>query len=255
MINQTKGIFRMGTSGIVVPGNKQTFPAEFKLSSRLNYYASLFNTLEVNSTFKKIPMLTTLEKWSLEVPAEFRFTIKLWREITHIKQLNTNLDNIDTFLNAANHIGDKKGCLLIQFPGSITASYMDQVDKILQRLNDLDPQNSWQKAVEFRDVSWYADQTYEVLNKYDTSMVLHDMPKSKNLILNKEAKFVYFRFHGPKGDYRGSYADDFLEEQAAKIRSALRDGKDVYAYFNNTMGDAFENAMSLKAMVENAKNE
>ncbi len=75
------------------------------------------------------------------------------------------------------------------------------------------------------------------------------MPKSKNLEFNEAVGFIYFRFHGPKGDYRGSYSIEFLEEQAEKIESLLHDGKDVYAYFNNTMGNAFENAMSLKAMV------
>jgi len=250
MINQSRGILRIGTSGIVVPGPKDSFPAEFQHKSRLNYYNSLFNTLEVNSTFQKIPMLSTFEKWALDVTEEFQFTIKLWKEITHVKQLNADPENIDTFFNAANHIGNKKGCLLVQFPGSITSQYSAQIEQILLRLQKSDPAGQWRKATEFRSVTWYSSEIYKLLDKYDASMVLHDMPKSKNLELNKGEKFIYFRFHGPKGDYRGSYSIDFLEEQAEKIRSGLNDGKDVYAYFNNTMGNAFENAMSLKAMVE-----
>lgn len=248
MIN--KGILRIGTSGIVVPGSKQSFPAEFQLKSRLNYYASLFNTLEVNSTFHKIPLQSTLEKWSQDVPENFQFTVKLWREITHVKQLIINLDNIDTFFGVVNNIGNKKGCLLVQFPGSITAEFSTQVEQILRRLQQSDNENQWRKAIEFRSVTWYNNRTYELLDKFNYVMVLHDMPKSKNLEINQQSQFIYFRFHGPKGDYRGSYTDEFLEEQAEKIRSSLSEGKDVYAYFNNTMGNAFENAMSLKAMVE-----
>ncbi|MDB5246815.1 MAG: hypothetical protein JWQ40_1209 [Segetibacter sp.] len=240
----------MGTSGIVVPGSKGTFPVEFQDKSRLNYYSSLFNTLEVNSTFHKLPMLSTVEKWSLDVGEEFQFTIKVWREVTHVKKLNIDLANIDVFFKAAERIGNKKGCLLVQFPGSITQEYSSQVDQILQRLHELDHENKWRKAVEFRSVTWYIGETYEMLNEYDASMVLHDIPKSRNVELYDAAKFAYFRFHGPKGDYRDSYSDNFLEEQAEKMRSCLNDGKDVYAYFNNTMGSAFENAMSLKAMVE-----
>ena len=78
----------------------------------------------------------------------------------------------------------------------------------------------------------------------------HDMPKSKNLGLNGKGKFAYFRFHGPIGDYRGSYDLKFLEEQAGKMLNLLMAGIDVYTYFNNTMGNAFENAMSLKRMIE-----
>lgn len=249
MINHGKGILRIGTSGIVVPGTKQHFPVEFQLGSRLNYYGSLLNTVEINSTFYKIPMLSTFEKWSLDVPQEFQFTVKLWREITHVRHLNIDLQNIDLFLNAANGIANKKGCLLVQFPGSITAAYSAQVEQILRRLQLLDPKNQWRKAIEFRSVTWYNNQTYKLLDTYGASIVLHDMPKSKNFVLNEAAKFVYCRFHGPIGDYKGSYSNDFLEEQSEKIRDWLNDGKDVYAYFNNTMGSAFENAMTVKVMV------
>lgn len=249
MINPNRGILRIGTSGIVVPGNKQSFPLEYQRSSRLSYYASLFNTLEINSTFRKIPMISTFEKWSLEVPEDFEFTLKLWQEITHVKQLNIAYENIDIFFKAAKNIGNKKGCLLVQFPGSITAGYSSVVEKILLRLHELDNANEWRKAIEFRSTSWYTSDTYNLVDKYNASIVLHDMPKSKNFATGEAAKFIYIRYHGPKGDYRGSYTNEFLEEQAANITTYLNDGKDVYVYFNNTMGSAFDNAMSLKAML------
>lgn len=62
MIKQSNGILRLGTSGIVVSGNKLSFPAAFQYKSRLDYYSSLFNTLEINSTFYKVPMQSTFEK-------------------------------------------------------------------------------------------------------------------------------------------------------------------------------------------------
>lgn len=249
-MNQGKGIFRIGTSGIVVPGSKETFPLQFQDKSRLHYYSTLLNTLEVNSTFKKIPMPWTLKKWSLDVPDDFEFTIKFWKEITHVKQLNIDLQHINTFVNIVNNIGAKKGCLLIQFPGSITAEYRKQVAQILNVISTVDDENNWRKAVEFRSVSWYNNETYKLLDSLHASMVLHDMPKSKNLEPRGTPAFIYYRFHGPKGDYGGSYTGAFLFEQAVHIRSLLKQGKDVYAYFNNTMGDACENAMYLKALVE-----
>jgi uncharacterized protein YecE (DUF72 family) len=250
MHNKTRGILRIGTSGIVVHGSKQNYPLEFQNTSRLHYYSSLFNTVEVNSTFRKIPLLSTFEKWSLDVQEDFQFTIKLWKEVTHVKQLDIQLDYIDKFMNAANHIGNKKGGLLIQFPGSITVEYSSKVMQILQRLTTLDHQNEWRKVVEFRSITWYTDEINDVLDKYNVALVMHDMPKSKNFKSNEGTGFIYYRFHGPKGDYRGSYDNEFLEEHAEKIEGYLNNGKDVYAYFNNTMGNAFENAMSLKAMVE-----
>ncbi len=250
MDEQKKGMLRVGSSGIVVPGTKDTFPPQFLGKSRLNYYSSLFNTLEVNSSFHKLPLSSTFKKWSLDVPGNFQFTIKLWKEVTHIKRLTTDLSNIGLFLKVAADIGDKKGCLLVQFPGSITFDFYNEVEQILLKIHELDGENAWKKSIEFRSTTWYVGEAYELLESIGATMVLHDMPKSKNLDLNDRFKFVYFRFHGPTGNYRDSYSNDFLHEQAAKIRYCINEGKDVYAYFNNTMGSAFDNAMSLRAMIE-----
>lgn len=250
MIKHRQGILRIGTSNIVVPGNKQSFPAAFQQKSRLHFYSSLFNTLEVNSSFYKVPMWSTFNKWSLDVPENFRFTLKLFREITHVTNLQYNPDHIDHFLKSADGIGNKKGCLLIQFPGKISFRYYNEIEQILLRLKKADPQNKWQKAIEFRSPTWYVSETYELLNEYSASLVLHDMPKAKNGEINKGAPFVYIRFHGPEGNYRGSYSNEFLKKQAEQIREWRTTGKDVYAYFNNTMGSAFENAMSLKTMTK-----
>ena len=87
-------------------------------------------------------MQSTFKKWSLDVPKQFQFTIKLWREITHVKNLDSNLENIDRFFKAADKMGNKKGCVLIQFPGKITLEYYNQVEQILRRLNEIDGHNS-----------------------------------------------------------------------------------------------------------------
>ncbi|MEP7106473.1 MAG: DUF72 domain-containing protein [Ferruginibacter sp.] len=249
MNKKSRGILRVGTSNIVVPGTKKTFPPKFQDRSRLHYYSSLFDSLEINSTFYKVPMPSTFEKWSLDVSEKFQFTIKLSREITHVKNLNANFDYINTFLKAADRIGSKKGCLLVQFPGKITLDFYNQVEQIFVKLKEYDPENKWRKAVEFRNPTWYVTETFELLDEYGAVIVLHDIPKAKNFDTNKAAKFIYLRFHGPKGDYRGSYSNDFLREQWEYIQGWLKNDKDVYAYFNNTMGAAFENAITLKEMV------
>ncbi|MEP6676671.1 MAG: DUF72 domain-containing protein [Ferruginibacter sp.] len=244
-----KGIVRIGTSNIVVPGNQQTYPPAYQGKSRLNYYSSFFNSLEVNSSFYKVPMAATFKKWSLDVPDDFQFTVKLFKEITHAKELNTDLDLINNFLNAANQLGNKKGCLLVQFPGKISIEYYSQVESILSRINDYDKKKKWRIAVEFRHASWYCGETFELMDAHNASLVLHDIPKGRNADVNKKAEFVFIRFHGPTGDYRGSYSDAALKEYADKIQNWLISGKDVYAYFNNTMGSAFDNARTLRRIL------
>lgn len=79
--------FYTGTSGLSLPFPKHSFPPEFQDKSRLTFYASLFNSIEINSSFYKLPMASTVKKWAESVPDNFLFTFKLWREITHNKGL------------------------------------------------------------------------------------------------------------------------------------------------------------------------
>lgn len=243
------GQFRIGTSGIALAGNKQSFPQEYQTKSRLNYYSSIFNSIEINSSFYKVPMPSTFVKWANDVSPDFRFTLKLWNEITHIKELDFEISNIDKFINSAVHLGEKKGCLLIQFPGKISLDYYQKVELILHQISESDKENSWKKAVEFRNSTWYVRETYELLDEFSAGMVLHDFAKSKNDQSNEDCDFVYYRFHGPTGNYRGDYEIAHLRQQAERIHEWLHQGKDVYAHFNNTAGNAYENAVSLKKLI------
>jgi len=78
---------------------------------------------------------------------------------------------------------------------------------------------------------------------------MQDHAKAKMMEDSGKAKFVYIRLHGPKGDYRDSYSDKFLQHLAMQIQAWSDEGKDVYTYFNNTIGDAFNNAIALKLML------
>ncbi|MES2649897.1 MAG: DUF72 domain-containing protein [Bacteroidota bacterium] len=249
-MEHSSGFLRVGTSGISLPGNRKSAPIEFQQKSRLHFYSTLFNSIEINSSFYKIPMPATFAKWSNDVSDDFSFTLKLWKEITHVKELNFQLDNVNRFFESANQIGNKKGCILVQFPGKITLEYFNKIALILERLGESDPANTWKKAMEFRHDSWYTGETYELLKEHNAVVVLQDKSKSKNFDVRDNAPFYYFRFHGPTGDYRGSYNQQFLEEQSAVIRELLLKGKEVYAYFNNTAGNAFENAGELRRILQ-----
>ena len=91
--------FYAGTSNIVLPvPNKSFFPPKYRDKTRLNYYASLFNSVEINSSFYKVPLPRTVEKWTTEVPPNFRFSFKLSKAITrrflvHCKNIMATLKN------------------------------------------------------------------------------------------------------------------------------------------------------------------
>ncbi len=244
-----KNNFYSGTSGLVMPVAKALYPPEYKDASRLTYYASLFTSIEINSSFYKMPQATTIYKWALSVPESFQFTFKLLKNVTHIKGLNFDSVELKKFMETISVVGSKRGCLLVQFPPGLKFERLNEVQHLLDEIKSIDPENEWRVAVEFRDASWYTKEVYDVLDYYHTTMVIHDLPTSASPSIRLAADFCYLRFHGPGGRYRGSYEMDFLQQYATQVAAWLRAGKDVYCYFNNTMGDAVKNLQELNRLV------
>ncbi len=243
--------FYSGTSGMALPvPNKAAYPPEFQERSRLAYYSHLFNSIEINSSFYKIPMARTVAKWAAEVPDGFRFTYKLWRDITHVKDLLFKDEDVHRFMQVINTATDKKGCLLVQFPPKLDLSASKQVERLLINIREADPDFEWTVFLEFRKMYWYNEEVHQMLDDYKADIVLHDKAGSQAEFIEQDGKNVYLRFHGPGGNYRGSYADDFLYEYSRYIKSWLEDGKTVYTYFNNTMGDAVKNLMTLNQFLK-----
>jgi uncharacterized protein YecE (DUF72 family) len=245
-----QGVFRSGTSGLVLKEpNKQHYPREFREKSRLSYYSSQFNSIEINSSFYKIPRRQTYRNWTTQVPEDFQFSIKLWRGITHETKFDIQPKDFTSFFLALDCLGKYKGCLLIQFPASLP---MDQgkFRNILDQIKKMDPENYWRIAIEFRHNRWYQKAVFKIIDEFKASLVLHDMPNSRLDHLQGEYSFVYLRFHGENGDYRGTYSVDFLKHKAREITNWLSRGLDVYAYFNNTIGGAAENLKMLNEFVK-----
>ncbi|HEX8377781.1 MAG TPA: DUF72 domain-containing protein [Pedobacter sp.] len=241
-----------GASGLVLPvKNKLSYPPDFQDKSRLEYYSSLFNSIEINSSFYKLPMASTIAKWAACVPDYFKFTFKLWRDITHNKGLVFNPDDVLKFLERIAPAKTNKGCLLVQFPPSLTVFAAAQLEGLLGVIKEANVRQEWKVAIEFRNKSWYEDEIFQLVEEYNSTIVLHDIPASATPLPDEVSDFVYLRFHGPNGGYRGSYPDDFLYEYAQYINDWNESGKSVYVYFNNTMGDAVHNLITLnKFMAE-----
>jgi uncharacterized protein YecE (DUF72 family) len=243
--------FYSGLSGIQLLIPRHQFPPPYENASRLTYYASFFNSIEINSSFYKLPMRSTVEKWYDSVTPDFRFTFKLSKDITHTKGLNFQVADVEKFMSVISVANQKKGCVLIQLPPSSGIENFSQLEKLLAALQKYNPENEWKFAVEFRNRSWYDYKSYELVESFKASIVIHDIPASSTPSLPLTSTFVYLRFHGPTGRYRDSYTGDFLAEYAVYINEWIEQRKTVYAYFNNTMGSAFLNCIDLtKNVVE-----
>ncbi|HXB91393.1 MAG TPA: DUF72 domain-containing protein [Puia sp.] len=243
------GTLWAGTSGLVLPvPNMAAAPPLFRDKPRLVYYSSIFNSLEINSSFYKLPMPATFGKWGGLVADDFRFTVKLGRHVTHEKGLAFNPGDVVDFLKAANRLGSKKGALLLQFPPGLryTAGHADRLRSLME-LIVADQGADWPLAVEFRHPSWYIPSVNRLLDSVNASLVLHDIPASAVGRPNEGAPFLYLRFHGPAGDYRGGYTPETLGVYARQVADWLAKGKDAYVYFNNTIGDAVKDCLAFVA--------
>lgn len=245
-----KHLFYSGTSGLNLPVPRSQYPAEFQEKSRLQYYASLFNSLEVNSIFYKLPRSSTVANWAESVPGNFRFTFKVSKTITHVKELKFDVKDVNDFIKTVENIGEKKGCLLAQFPPSLKIEKLDQLQRLLEALGEATYKSDWKLAIEFRNPSWYEREVYELLEEYNAAMVIQGMPKSATPLNQVRGDFIYLRFHGPEPRYRGDYSDEFLQEYAGYINTWISEKKTVYAYFNNTVGAAVENLQTLNKYVQ-----
>jgi uncharacterized protein YecE (DUF72 family) len=197
--------FYSGLSGLQLPISKAHFPPAYQDSSRLSYYASIFNSIEFNSSFYKVPLPTTVSKWSSSVPAPFKFTFKLWKQITHTRGLVFQIEDLSLFFKALAGASENIGCVLLQFPPSLTQVNEGQLDMLLSQISELNKTQRWKIALEFRNKSWYTESVYRLLHQYKAAIVIHDKPNSATPKLEHSTDFIYLRFHGPTGNYRGTY--------------------------------------------------
>lgn len=238
-----------GTSGLVLPFTKSDFPEQFRCKTRLEYYSTLFNSIEINSIFYKLPRAETLQNWSEQVPPDFRFTFKLSKSITHSPQLNFDIQDLERFLTVINNVGQKKGCILAQFPPSFTITNFQALHYLLKTFNESALSEKWKLALEFRNASWNQNEVYELLDSYGASMVWHDLYSLEPQWDVYDQDIMYVRFHGPEPRYRGNYSDAYLTEKATIIKNYLKENKQVYIYFNNTMGAAYHNLITLNHLI------
>ena len=236
-----KGQFRVGTSGYQYNHWKGLFYPE-KLSKRdwFAHYVKYFDTVEINNTFYGLPSAETFNAWRKQAPPEFCYVLKFSRYGSHVKRLKEAPSTVKRFLRVARRLKTFLGPILVQLPPNWKVN--------LERLRDFlkAAPRSVRWAFEFRDPTWLCEEVFTILQRHNAALCIHDMISDHPRRIT--ADWIYLRFHGDH--YSGSYTPQALKTQAQWIKQQLRDGKDVYAYFNNDIGGhAVSNAAELKQYV------
>jgi uncharacterized protein YecE (DUF72 family) len=216
------------------------YPDDLPQKRWLEHYASVFDTVEINNSFYRLPEAATFADWASRAPARFLFAVKASRFLTHMKKLRDPEEPVERFFSRARRLGRHLGPVLYQLP-----PHFKQDPERLEAFLRILPRNI-RHVLEVRDPSWYSEAIYALLERYRVALCIHDMPHSATGRL-QIGPFVYIRFHGASGRYNGSYPDDRMEDWAAWIHERLSAGTDVYAYFNNDVGGhAPRNALTLR---------
>lgn len=225
----------VGTSGWVYRDWRGRFyPEDLPQKRWLAYYASQFETVELNATTYRLPTPAQIANWCCGVPPGFRYTVKLSRLITHRRELPPRVDEFvaNYFERAACFQPDRLAQVLVQFP-----PYLKRDDFHLETFLGKLPAR-YRYVVEFRDASWFVEPVREILAKRNVAFCIHDYPKLDVPHWVTRDDLAYVRFHGASGLYVGSYSDAALRRWAVTLRGLAQRGRDVYVYFNNDVAAA-----------------
>ena len=241
----------IGTSGYIYNHWSGVFyPEGLAKDKWLEYYCKFFDTVELNVTFYCLPQETAFKNWYKRTPDNFIFTLKGSRFITHIKKLNDCEEPLELFFNRAKHLKEKHKMILWQTPPNFKVD-LERLEKFCGLLEKISPPKL-HHAFEFRHESWFCEEVYQILEKYNVALVKGDYPLGiPQEDMPETADFVYLRRHGPSDLYSSNYSDNQLKKDAKHIKNWLNNNKDVFVYFNNDAdGFAIKNALKLKKMIK-----
>lgn len=237
--------YRIGCSGYYYPNWKHTFyPKGVAPRDWLRYYSSVFDTVELNGTFYRVPKLADLQKYAAVTPGNFRFSVKMSRYITHVMKLADCRQSVDAFQNLVlDGLEGKMMHFLFQMPPSFIY-HQENLDRVLAMLP-----HEPRQVIEFRHPSWWNDYVRLALDKANITFCQVDFPGMETPFLHTGTDF-YLRLHGNPELFKSSYSDSALRA----FYSRFPPGCQRYTvYFNNTYYEAgYTNALQLRQLTQHA---
>ena len=211
----------------------------------LAHYASLFDTVEVNSTFYRLARPQAVARWLDATPPDFLFTIKASRYLTHMRRLSDMERGVERLYAGIAPVAEspRMGPMVWQLP----PTFRRDDDRLGFALERLPP---GRHCFEFRHPSWFVAEVYGLLHTYAVALVIGDHSQRPLPAAPLTADWTLIRFHYGTRGRRGNYSESELREWAARIAD-LRSQVDVLAYFNNDWeGFAVRNGQRLKRLLE-----
>jgi uncharacterized protein YecE (DUF72 family) len=210
----------------------------------LEHYATLFDTVELNATFYRLPRRSTVAGWLERSPRGFVFAVKSSRFLTHVRRLRDLDRGVDRFYARIEPLlgTPKMGPVLWQLP----ETFHRDDERLAATLGAI-PRG--RHCFEFRHESWFVPEVYELLRRNGVALVIGDHPTRPFQAHELTADWTYLRFHHGSRGRRGNYSDRELDEWAERI-AGWRRRVAVYGYFNNDWeGFAVSNGLKLMQLL------
>jgi uncharacterized protein YecE (DUF72 family) len=222
------------------------YPPRLPAKQWLAYYARFFDTVEVNSTFYRLPKPTAVQGWVDQTPDDFVFALKVSRYLTHVRRLRDVADGMKLFYERIGPLvrSPKLGPLLWQLP----PDFKRDDERLAAALASLPP---GRHCFEFRHESWFVDDVLDLLRDHGVALVIGDDPRRPWQRHELTTDWTFVRFHAGTRGRNGNYSETELREWAGRIA-----GFEVaaYVYFNNDwLGYAPRNALRLKQLLAQAR--
>ena len=237
---------RIGCSGWnYAHWRERVYPKGLPQRRWLEHYATLFDTVEVNSTFYRLPRREAVAAWVDETPLDFLFAVKASRYLTHVRRLRDMEAGVARLYERIEPLlrSPKMGPVLWQLPPTFRRDH----ERLARALRQLPP---GRHCFEFRHGSWFVPETYELLRRHGVALVLGDHPERPWQAHELTAGWTFVRFHRGHRGRNGNYSERELEGWARRIEDWRR-RVEVFAYFNNDWeGYAVRNALVLRSAIE-----
>ncbi|HWG11256.1 MAG TPA: DUF72 domain-containing protein [Rhodanobacteraceae bacterium] len=234
----------IGSAGWAIPRQHRKL---FQIGdSVLSRYASLFNCVEINSSFYRPHQRSTYERWASVVPPAFRFSAKFPRSISHDARLQQIGHLLDSFLGEVEGLGDKLGCLLLQLPPSFAfnARALSTFSRMVRRRSHA------RLCCEPRHPSWFAPDADSLLRKHSIARVASDpaiVPAAMQP--GGDRSWTYWRWHGSPQMYYSDYSLQTLAELAKTVDNASGQSEAWIIFDNTALGHATANAAYLRTLI------
>lgn len=257
MVRLAAGRVRIGISGWRYPPWRRVFyPVGLRQADELTFASRAFPSIELNGSFYSLLRPSTYQRFHAETPADFVFTVKGGRFITHMRRLrNVESALANFFASGVLCLGHKLGPFLWQLPPSqrfdagLLREFFQLLPRTMAELSQLArkhdarldgrsavepcaPDLRVRHALEVRHPSFVDPRFIELLGEHGIACCVADSAGLYPLIDETTADFAYARLHGAERLYVSGYSSADLKPWAARVRRWQRRG-DVYVYFDN----------------------